>query len=239
MQTLEGRMQTGGNPQSGAASAASSGGQAGRPLTWNATFVEAKGWVTAPWGDQAARTAQMLTPSDQQILIGNMKKLLDEDVRALIDDDATLRANGNRPMYASARIKFVPHAERSVLWEAKKTWEQAWSAGNQVFFQGMDMQPSLMRFVIESAPWKKVHLQMAACFHEVWRQNGDSNIQIRAETGPPFTRMWTQPADHTKRAVQLYQYSDKAGWVLFEAELKSICPMLDVAKFHAALKQQY
>ena len=208
-------------------------------ITFTPTFVEVKGWVQN-WNCPNARSQQMLGQQDSERLVANIKGMLSDTQRGLIDVEATERANSGRFKYGSIKLKFKTGTPSDELWNVQKLLKciqtptaqrVAGPPGLNVQSQqlpapetfktglAVDIPIERLKFGVESAPWKVGHIKAVGRFVGIFQpQVQGGPVTLRGETGPPKSYMWTVPPSTDRRALQIAEYSDRTfRWTVFQS----------------------
>ena len=213
------------------------GGGSGGRTQFSPTYIEIKGWVT-DWANHQNRCAQMLTFDDAMILLNNISKVIAPDDQAFLSKEGTERINSGRYMFGSCRIKFLPMTDREVLYRTMKLLKIIVTPTAQraplpegttipdpnVLIAGMAqvIDPTLLRFNIESAPWKRDHVRAVGRFCGAWRnvcQRHNLVLEVRGEVGPPKSNMWVKAqGDRLLRPICIAEFGAGQTWTIHETQ---------------------
>ena len=168
-------------------------------------------------------------------MMNNSTNLLTDEMRGLIDVDATSRANGGRFKYGPFRIKVKQGTYSKHLWDIRRYWILACTEvakrttgappgfpplppPNAVTAQILTaIDPTTIRIVVESAPWKVQHIKAVGRFIGIFKSNveGGNSVTLKGEMGPPKSYVWTVPPSTDRRPLLIATFSEKsARWVV-------------------------
>ena len=233
----------------------------GAQRAWAASKIELKGWVIN-WKIAEKRTAEMLTPYDAEFLIHNAIQSLPEELKARIDEKASLEMMGSytdqhgrqnsRSLISKVSLKTVSGTDSSQLWEMKRHFDPlVRQLPDGPLTENMTSKPLTMtghnvRCVIESAPWQQPHIARIGQFKEMWknRQKYENPNQIaqgvpevRGKAGPPMTEIFTVVQNTQTRPVSLAEWTESGGWKLNNEGLLKVVPTLQVGNFKVDLEK--
>ena len=117
-------------------------------------------------------------------------------MKGYVDEDATRRGGEGRSLAAKIFVKLKP----------KTTSDQAWELRNQlkVIFDTKGGLPDGSIILVQAAPWKKPHLNEIGQFYGALKTVRADTTKLKAETGPPESRMIYKGSDRPEILANIY-----------------------------------
>jgi len=174
------------------------------------TYLEIKGWVKN-WDDVAVRSSQMIDEREVKQIIDKIFEELNEEMKGYTDEEATRKGGEGRSLAAKILVRLKPTT----------TSDQAWKLRNQLkaIFDTKGGLPHGSRILVQAAPWKQPHLNEIGKFYGALRTVRADTTNLKAETGPPESRMIYKGGD---RPEILATFTEKKGWSIQEAVLQKV-----------------